>query len=67
MWAALRYTGLHVWGRKGLQDYISRRAEDIREENARRRETDAQKKELKAGEEQKAQRNNANREPHQMV
>ncbi|KAI0113960.1 hypothetical protein GGR51DRAFT_556457 [Nemania sp. FL0031] len=30
MWAALRFTGLHVWGKKGLRETIRQKAKDIR-------------------------------------
>ncbi|KAI0550464.1 hypothetical protein F4679DRAFT_583429 [Xylaria curta] len=30
MWAAVRYAGLHVWGKKGVREWIRQRAKDIR-------------------------------------
>ncbi|KAI0527796.1 hypothetical protein F5B22DRAFT_4466 [Xylaria bambusicola] len=30
MWAALRFTGLHVWGKKGLREYIRQKADEAR-------------------------------------
>ncbi|KAI1735448.1 hypothetical protein F4680DRAFT_461716 [Xylaria scruposa] len=30
MWAALRFVGIHVWGKKGIRDYINQKAQEIR-------------------------------------
>ncbi|KAI0186038.1 hypothetical protein EV127DRAFT_514720 [Xylaria flabelliformis] len=32
MWAALRFTGLHVWGKKGLREYVRQKADASMEE-----------------------------------
>ncbi|KAI0486554.1 hypothetical protein F4859DRAFT_528269 [Xylaria cf. heliscus] len=30
MWAALRFVGIHTWGKKGLRDYVRQKADEIR-------------------------------------
>ncbi|KAI0202315.1 hypothetical protein F4808DRAFT_72014 [Astrocystis sublimbata] len=50
MWAGLRFAGLHVWGRKGLREYISRKANAILAEEESRK---AESKEKEAKEKRK--------------
>ncbi|KAI0857113.1 hypothetical protein F4860DRAFT_506316 [Xylaria cubensis] len=30
MWAALRFVGIHAWGKKGIRDYVSQKVQEIR-------------------------------------
>ncbi|KAI0860004.1 hypothetical protein F4860DRAFT_233158 [Xylaria cubensis] len=51
MWAALRFTGLHIWGKKGLREYIRQKA-DAHMEGRESRTSDLEEGNDRAGLEQ---------------
>ncbi|KAI1125253.1 hypothetical protein F5Y10DRAFT_12021 [Nemania abortiva] len=42
MWAALRFTGLHIWGKKGLREYIGQKVNEARAAEGGARTTDVE-------------------------
>ncbi|KAJ8119294.1 hypothetical protein ONZ43_g3724 [Nemania bipapillata] len=43
MWAALRFAGLHIWGNKGLREYIRQNAQDARVAEEKALKTDVER------------------------